>query len=99
MVSRLPTNASAIRQNPDRLSNGFLLLTEILVERLTRLVFLAEIVRRRRDDQPGCPIRDRAQELTAIAEVEGRDRVWRVASGEFNATDAHRGVRIQREHL
>jgi hypothetical protein len=79
-IPNLPANATFWRKNANAFSNDPLLLRDVLRKAQLILVFLANIVRGRSDDQVGAFVRQTGEKFLAIAE-EKRDVIPGVIYG------------------
>jgi hypothetical protein len=67
MVTYLPADASVRSKDPIALGNRSLLVPEVLLKLPSALVLLADVVRRRSDDQLGSFIRDLSEKVQPVS--------------------------------
>jgi hypothetical protein len=71
VITNLPADTPTVYEPVNAQADNFILLREVVIERSLALVPLADVVRRRRDDQSGAGSWDLAKEIAAISGIEG----------------------------
>src|SRR5438552_790813 len=83
VIADFPTQTAIGRENPDQSANDWLLFFQVGLYRLPAFIFLAEIVRRRCNNQVDGAVRNTANEFASVSAVQHHLSRWGEAIGNL----------------